>query len=84
MQSPVQETDPHPDLPACFTDPPRVAALVRGVSAQGSLSDLEGVTAATPPPEADVDATAARPQWQSEPVIRTCVVTDAELVPKQA
>jgi hypothetical protein len=79
MQSPVQETDPHPDLPACFTDPPRVAALVRGVSSQGSLSDLDGVTATAatsePTPEGDADATAAPPKWQPEPLVRTCVAT---------
>ena len=78
MQSTVQETDPHPDLPACFTDPPRVAALVRGVSSQGALSDLEGVTAATPPeptPEPDTDATLAASKWPPEPLVRTCVAT---------
>ena len=79
MQSTVQETDPHPDLPACFTDPPRVAALVRGVSSQGALSDLEGVTATAttpePTPEADADATQAAPPWQPEPLVRTCVAT---------
>jgi hypothetical protein len=79
MQSTVQETDPHPDLPACFTDPPRVAALVRGVSSQGALSDLEGVTAAAaapePTPEGDADATRASSQWQPEPLVRTCVAT---------
>jgi hypothetical protein len=78
MQSTVQETDPHPDLPACFTDPPRVAALVRGVSSQGALSDLEGVTAA-PPPEptaaADAGETPATPPWQPVPSVRTCVAT---------
>jgi hypothetical protein len=79
MQSPVQETDPHPDLPACFTDPPRVAALVRGVSSQGSLSDLDGVTATAatpePTPEAHADATATPPTWQPAPLVRTCVAT---------
>jgi hypothetical protein len=79
MQSTVQETDPHPDLPACFSDPPRVAALVRGVSAQGALSDLEGVTttATTPesPPETDAGETQAPPPWPPVPLVRTCVAT---------
>jgi hypothetical protein len=76
MQSPVQETDPHPDLPTCFTDPPRVAALVRGVCSQGALSDLEGVTAAAAPtPDEGGDATRAAPRWQPEPLVRTCVAT---------
>ncbi len=35
MPSTAQEDDPHPDLPASFSDPSRVAALVRGVSARG-------------------------------------------------
>jgi hypothetical protein len=51
MQSPVQETDPPPDLPACFTDPPRVAAVVRGVRSRGAVSDLDGVTATAATPE---------------------------------
>jgi hypothetical protein len=77
MSSPVSETDPHPDLPACFTDPPRVAALVRGVSSQGALSDLDGVTTAAAPPEptAEGDAPAESSQWQPKPLVRTCVAT---------
>jgi len=78
MRSTVQETDPHPDLPACFTDPPRIAALVRGLSSQGALSDVDGVTAAAPlepAPEGDADAMAASPKWQPEPLVRTCVAT---------
>ena len=79
MRGTAQETDPHPDLPACFTDPPRVAALVRGVSSQGALSDMEGVTpAATPPgptPEGEAGGTQAAPQWQPKPLVRTCVAT---------
>ena len=79
MRSTAQETDPHPDLPACFTDPPRVAALVRGVSSQGALSDMEGVTlAATPPgptPEGEAGGTRAASQWQPKPLVRTCVAT---------
>jgi hypothetical protein len=79
MHSAVQETDPHPDLPACFTDPPRVAALVRGVTAQGSLSDPDGVTATAatpgPTPEADAGATAAPSTWPPAPSVRTCVAT---------
>ncbi len=79
MPSTVQETDPHPDWPACCTDPPRVAAWVRGVRSQGAVSDLDGVTATAatpePTPEGDADATAAPPNWQPEPLVRTCVAT---------
>ena len=78
MQSTVQERDPHPELPACFADPPRVAALVRGVSSQGALSAMEGVTAAAaaePTPEGEADAPRASSPWQPKPLVRTCVAT---------
>jgi hypothetical protein len=78
MQGAVQEADPHPDLPACFTAPPRVAALVRGVTAQGALSDLDEVTAPASSgatPEAEAGATAPPPTWPPAPLVRTCVAT---------
>ncbi len=71
--------DPHPDLPTCFTDKKGVAKLVKGLTSQGSLSELTDgsggdetleltVFAATDtpktPPEYHVDRGAAQLEHQ--------------------
>jgi len=54
MTGAASDHDPHPDLPACFTDKPGVARLVKGLTSQGSLSELTDA--------ADRDETPAAPR----------------------
>jgi hypothetical protein len=71
--------DPHPDLPACFTDKKSVAKLVRGLTSQGSLSELTDASGGDETPELTVftptDRPKTRPPWPPEPLVRTSVAT---------
>lgn len=71
--------DPHPDLPTCFTDKKGVARLVKGLTSQGSLSELADASGGDETPELTVvaatDPPAPRPSWPPKPLVRTTVAT---------
>jgi len=89
LHSQPRSVDPHPEVPACFLDRPRVARLVQEISNQRATSDdplvlptaavLPAVpdpavpTVAAPPPADPAPATPKR--WQPERLVRTCVAT---------
>jgi hypothetical protein len=86
MSSSPSEHDPHPELPACFTDRRYVEQLVRemhSTTAAGPQKSDENptisaeTTAATPSPwEPSETAPAARrtrQKWRPERLVRTCV-----------
>ena len=78
MTGAASDHDPHPDLPACFTDKPGVARLVKGLTSQGSLSELTDAadrdeTPAAPPPATAPPA--PPPPWPPHPLVRTTVAT---------
>jgi hypothetical protein len=78
MHTEAQESDPHPELPRCFTRRRQVVELVQGVTGQGALADVLDAGDGAPPaltvfePE-EADETARR--WQPEPLVRTCSAT---------
>ena len=71
--------DPHPDLPRCFTDKKSVAKLVKGLTSQGSLSELADASGGDEPPELTVftatDAPTTPPEWPPKPLVRTSIAT---------
>lgn len=71
--------DPHPDLPTCFTDKKGVAKLVKGLTSQGSLSELTDASGVDETPELTVftaDETPTKsPKWPPKPLVRTTVAT---------
>jgi hypothetical protein len=70
--------DPHPDLPACFTDKPGVARLVKGLTSHGSLSELTDASGSDDAPESPVPAKPDKPDkpaWPPKPLVRTTVAT---------
>lgn len=77
MGTQSHETDPHPELPKCFTKKREVVELVQGVSGQGALADV--VEADEPPPLTVFEPaeTAEKPDthWPPKPLVRTCVAT---------
>lgn len=60
------EHDPHPDLPTCFTDKKSVAKLVKGMTSQGSLSELTDGSGGDETPELTVFAATAAPKTPPE------------------
>lgn len=70
--------DPHPDLPACFTDKPEVTKLIKGLTSQGSLSELTDPSDGDETPEPRVlvaDTPDLPPPWPPQPLVRTTVAT---------
>jgi hypothetical protein len=71
--------DPHPDLPGCFADKKSVAKLVKGLTAQGSLSELTDASVGDETPELTVvtatDTPSTRREWPPEPLVRTSIAT---------
>jgi len=79
MTGAVFDHDPHPDLPTCFTDKKSVAKLVKGLTSQGSLSELTDASGGDETPELSVFAAAdtptTRPKWPPKPLVRTSIAT---------
>jgi hypothetical protein len=86
MSSSPSEQDPHPELPACFSDRSYVEQLVRemhSTAAAGPQKSQETPTISaettappTSPPEPSETASAARrarKKWRPERLMRTCV-----------
>jgi hypothetical protein len=77
MSTQSHDTDPHPQLPACFTRKKDVVELVQGLAGQGALTDVvERDDAETP--SLTVFAPAEdepKPSWPPEPLVRTCMAT---------
>lgn len=85
MSSSPSERDPHPELPACFTDRRYVEQLVREVHSSTSSSEKRGkmpaisaeteVLAATPSESSDPALRTRRPgnEWRPKRLMRTCV-----------
>ena len=73
------DQDPHPDLPTCFTDKKSVAKLVKGLTSQGSLSELADASGGDEAAELTVvtaaDAPEAPPEWPPKPLVRTSIAT---------
>ena len=73
------DQDPHPDLPTCFTDKKGVAKLVKGLTSQGSLSELADASGEDEAGELTVitaaDAPEAPPEWPPKPLVRTSIAT---------
>jgi hypothetical protein len=71
--------DPHPDLPTCFTDKKSVAKLVKGLTSQGSLSELTDTSGGDETPELTVfaatDTPTTPPEWPPKPLVRTSIAT---------
>lgn len=77
MSTESHDSDPHPDLPACFTKKREVVELVQGIAGQGALADVieegdEGPPVLTVFEPADDPP---RPKWPPEPLVRTCLGT---------
>ena len=66
--------DPHPDLPTCFTDKKNVAKVVKGLTSQGSLSELTDDSGGDETPEstafAATDMPRTPPEWPPKPLVR--------------
>ena len=74
MTGPIYEADPHPELPRCFQDSPRVEKLVRQLKgSSGSAADQEIVQSLEA--RHGVESPAQRPRWQPERQFRSCVAT---------
>ena len=73
------DQDPHPDLPTCFTDKKSVAKLVKGLTSQGSLSELADASGGDETAELTVvtatDAPTTPPEWPPKPLVRTSIAT---------
>jgi hypothetical protein len=73
------DQDPHPDLPICFTDKKSVAKLVKGLTSQGSLSELTDASGGDETPELTVftatDTPTTPPEWPPKPLVRTSIAT---------
>jgi hypothetical protein len=70
--------DPHPDLPACFTEKPAVTKLIKELTSRGSLSELTDPSGddETPEPRVLVAETPdPPPPWPPQPLVRTTVAT---------
>jgi hypothetical protein len=71
--------DPHPDLLTCFTDKKSVAKLVKGLTSQGSLSELTDASSGDETPEltvfAGTDTPTTQPEWPPKPLVRTSIAT---------
>lgn len=66
MKSGCFADDPHPDLPACFTDRERMKKLLSGVAESIAPTAAEEISAAVVPEQADN-------KWRPERLYRTCV-----------
>jgi hypothetical protein len=77
MQTECHDTDPHPELPRCFTKKRQVVELVQGITGQGALADVIEVTGDESPPLAVFEPTEedAAVDWRPEPLVRTCEAT---------
>lgn len=86
MSSSVSEHDPHPELPACFSDRDYVEKLVREIRSPRSGTAQEGqalpaISAETTAPSTSsskpsgVSVAACRPEndWRPKRMVRTCV-----------
>jgi len=87
MSSSVSEDDPHPELPACFTNRTYVEKLVREIHSTPSASpknadfpgnsgiSAETAIAAAPDESSDTGSSesCAEKRWQPERLVRTCV-----------
>jgi len=87
MSSSVSEDDPHPELPACFTDRAYVEKIVREIHSTSSAPpknadfpgnsgiSVETAIAAAPDESSDADSSesCAEKRWQPERLVRTCV-----------
>lgn len=73
--------DPHPDLPTCFTDKTSVAKLVKGLTSQGSLSELTDASGGNEAPELTIvadtgtDTSPPPPAWPPHVLVRTAIAT---------
>jgi hypothetical protein len=73
MQSASHETDPQPELPACFRNQAYVEKLVLGLKkAKHPCSELMARAAEDEPPPAAVQPEEP-PAWQPQTLVRTCV-----------
>jgi hypothetical protein len=77
MSTQSHDTDPHPELPACFTKKKEVVELVKGLAGKGALTDVvERGDTETPvltvfePAEEE-----SKPKWPPESLVRTCLAT---------
>jgi hypothetical protein len=77
MSTQSHNTDPHPDLPACFTKKREVVELVQGIAGQGALADVIEEGGEGPPVLAVFEPAddPPRPKWPPEPLVRTCLGT---------
>lgn len=80
MQSPSFDSDPHPDLPACFADRQQMKTLLSGLAADqadpqppdGPPQQAAGEGAAAGEVSAAAEPTAAD-SWRPKPLFRTCL-----------
>jgi hypothetical protein len=77
MSTQSHDTDPHPDLPACFTAKREVVELVQGIAGQGALADVIEEGSEGPPVLAVIEPAddLPKPKWPPEPLVRTCLGT---------
>lgn len=77
MSTQSHDTDPHPDLPACFTKKREVVELVQGIAGQGALADVIEEGGEGPPVLAVFEPAddPPKPKWPPEPLVRTCLGT---------
>jgi hypothetical protein len=86
MSSTTSEQDPHPELPACFTDRKHVEKLVREIHSavscasrnDGELPPISAETAspsppALPSPKAQPTTKRSSKEWHPKRLVRTCV-----------
>lgn len=68
-------TDPQPEPPTTFTDPQRVAALVRGLQGFSRAEEPETGNASSGIQVEEEPEEESRQAWQPERLVRTCVAT---------
>ena len=77
MSTKSHDHDPHPELPQCFAQKQAVVELVQGIAGQGALADVIEAGGEDPPVLTVFEPVADKPKpdWQPEPLVRTCQAT---------
>ena len=65
------ETDPQPEMPACFRDPKHIAELAE-------MAVPEGLAAPEPTPPVEAEDEPERDDWRPKRLVRTCLSSMAE------